>query len=154
MTGVFLRFSCSCSCSCSNLAHSVPDLPGGCDSVARAFQPEICPAAIGLRAVYLTRSREGAKEVAKGGGRWRFSSTSTSTVRQGGLSTSTMGGLCGIMFLGFSCSCSNFARWLFSVARAFQPEHFLRHTSAWRCGSAGASPSRWHALAERQGPFG
>ncbi|MFM7167971.1 MAG: hypothetical protein ACKO3T_22225, partial [Planctomycetaceae bacterium] len=27
--------------------------------VARAFQPEFCPSAIGVRAVWLTRSREG-----------------------------------------------------------------------------------------------
>ena len=70
--------------------------------VARAFQPEICPSAFGdrgvgscdLQAVGLTRSREAAK----GGGEWRFSSTSTSTVRQGGLSTSTRCGFGGRCF--------------------------------------------------------
>jgi len=70
-----------------------------------------------------------SREAAKGGGEWRFSSTSASTVRQGGLSTSTKGGLWGIMFLRFSCSCSNLAHSVPGspggdyVARAFQPEH-------------------------------
>ncbi|MFM7833965.1 MAG: hypothetical protein ACKPJD_19385, partial [Planctomycetaceae bacterium] len=45
---------------------------GGAFYVARAFQPEICPSAFGVRAVCLTRSREVAKEVAQGGGEWVF----------------------------------------------------------------------------------
>jgi len=63
---------------CSVFEHEHEESPGVL-SVARAFQPEICPLRLdarrsplrGCRAVGLTRSREAAKEDAKGGVRAR-----------------------------------------------------------------------------------
>ena len=59
-------------------------------SVARAFQPEHSASAFGVRAV-LSHAKPRRREVKRKGQLvvGVFSSTSTSTVRQGGLSTST-----------------------------------------------------------------
>jgi hypothetical protein len=89
----YCRAVCACSVGCVFCGCVAPSPPSALPRFMRARGGIVVSWRFGSREAAKPRSREGSV----GGG--RFSSTSTSTVRQGGLSTSTRGDFGGAFFV-------------------------------------------------------